>query len=304
MRLGTFILGGLLLFSLSCGTAPEQNTGINQFKPSKIIGQVASPAGGAVAYESHGTGSTALVFVHGWSCDKSYWKHQVPVFEDDYQVVCLDLGGHGDSVQIRENWTLDGLVQDVLAVVNELKLDRVILIGHSMGGTVVVETAGRIPDRVIGIIGVDTLQNVEKQYSEEEFQAFVGPMEENFSETTMGFVTKGLFRPDADPELVKQVATDMAAGSPEVGVALMKNLFNHDLTAILKDMTIPIRLINADLYPTDEVANERHMQDFQLILMEGIGHFPQLEDPDRFNTVLRKVLSSWKHDASGDTEAP
>lgn len=304
MRLITVILTGLLLGTVSCDTSSKQEIPLEQIKPSKIIGQVASPAGGAVAYESHGTGAIALVFVHGWSCDKSYWKHQVPAFKDHYQVVCLDLGGHGDSAQVREDWTLDGLVQDVLAVVDELKLDRIVLIGHSMGGTVVVETAARIPDRVMGIIGVDTLQNVEKKYTEEEFQAFVGPMEANFAETTVGFVSKGLFRPDADPALVEQVAGDMAAGSPQVGVALMKNLFNHDLTGVLQNLQIPIRLINADLYPTDEAANGRHMQDFQLILMEGIGHFPQLEDPERFNTALQEVLSSLDHDASRDTETP
>ena len=291
MRLKSLFLAVCVLVTLGCGTDTEQSVSMEQFTPSRIVGTVASPAGGEIAYESNGKGETALVFVHGWCCDRTYWKNQVDAFKDRYQVVTIDLGGHGESRMNRPAWTLEGLIDDVLAVVNSLNLEHMVLIGHSMGGTVVVETAARIPDRVIGIVGVDTLQNVEKKYAEEEFNAFVGPMETDFAGTTVGFVTKGLFRPDSDPALVEQVAQDMAQGPASVGVGLMKNLFNHDLTGALAGLDMPIRLINADLYPTDEEANRRHMKNFGLVLLEGTGHFPQLEDPERFNQALDGVLN-------------
>jgi pimeloyl-ACP methyl ester carboxylesterase len=76
------------------------------------------------------------VFVHCWACDRTYWREQVDVFAADHQVVTLDLAGHGESGAGRETWTVKGLAGDVQAVVEALDLERVILIGHSMGGPV------------------------------------------------------------------------------------------------------------------------------------------------------------------------
>src|SRR5437867_8235652 len=83
----------------------------------------------------------ALVFVHGWSCDSGYWKHQLDHFARNHQVVTLDLAGHGESGLDRENWTLQGFVEDLVAVVETLHLKKAVLIGHSMGGDVIIEAA-------------------------------------------------------------------------------------------------------------------------------------------------------------------
>src|SRR5262249_39087570 len=87
-----------------------------------------------VAYDVRGRGSTALVFVHGWCCDRFHWRNQVDAFAPDYRVVAIDLGGHGASGANRKTWDVAALAGDVEAVLRALRLDRVILVGHSMGG--------------------------------------------------------------------------------------------------------------------------------------------------------------------------
>jgi pimeloyl-ACP methyl ester carboxylesterase len=92
-------------------------------------------AGGVpIAYDSAGSGDTTLIFVHGWSCDRSYWREQMPAFSGEYRVVAVDLGGHGASPADREDWSIESFGQDAAAVAAAAGADRIVLIGHSMGG--------------------------------------------------------------------------------------------------------------------------------------------------------------------------
>ena len=165
------------------------------------VNSVKSSDGVTIAYEVHGSGEPSLVFVHCWCCDRSYWEAQVDTFAQHYKVVTLDLAGHGQSGLNRKEWTIASLGEDVKAVVEELQLDNIILIGHSMGGPVVVEAARHIPQKVIGIIGVDTFLNFEIEYGPEQIDAFLSRFRKNFKEATRGF-TETMFPVNADSALV------------------------------------------------------------------------------------------------------
>jgi len=99
-----------------------------------------------IAYNKTGNGDTALVFVHGWGINKEYWKSQADEFSKRYTVVTIDLGGHGKSGTQRDHWTVDDYANDVMAVLDSLNLNKVILVGHSMGGDVILDIAFKIPD--------------------------------------------------------------------------------------------------------------------------------------------------------------
>src|SRR5207249_632714 len=117
-----------------------------------------APDGIRIVYEVQGEGrpgTPALVFIHGWSCDRSYWKGQLEPFSQRFKVVAIDLAGHGESGLGRDAWTIAAFGGDVAAVVQKLGLERVILIGHSMGGHVTAEAARRLPGRVAGLVWVD-----------------------------------------------------------------------------------------------------------------------------------------------------
>ena len=138
----------------------------------------------AINYRVEGEGTPALVFVHGWSCEKSYWKYQVPHFSKRYKVVTIDLAGHGESGSGRKDWTMEAFGKDVAAVVEKLDLHRVILIGHSMGGPVIIEAARQMPERVIGLVGVDTFLDLGRQYTQQQVDAYVAPFERDFAAAT------------------------------------------------------------------------------------------------------------------------
>src|SRR4029079_11644016 len=136
----------LLALLMTMSTTPSPKTGIAK-----------SSDGVAIHYETQGQGEPALVFVHGWAINRRYWDAQVPVFARAHQVVTLDLAGHGESGRERKDWTVAAFGQDVRAVVEALGLKKVVLIGHSMSGNVILEAARTMPERVAGLIPVDTL---------------------------------------------------------------------------------------------------------------------------------------------------
>lgn len=251
--------------------------------------QVLSSDNVAISYDVQGQGKPALVFVHGWCCDRSYWKFQVPHFAERHQVVTVDLAGHGESGLGREQWSMEAFGKDVAAVVEKLDLDQVILIGHSMGGPVVLAAAQQMPKCTIGVVGVDTYLNIERQYTQQQIDEYLGRLRTDFVETTSKMV-RGLFRPDANPDLVEWVVADMCSGPPHVGIGAVQGYLKFDRKEALKKMRVPIHCINSDMRPTDIEAGRRHARSFQAKLMSGVGHFVMMEDPETFNRLLAETV--------------
>ena len=262
-----------------------------------ITGQtqkVKSADGVEIAYTVQGIGEPALVFIHGWSCDKSYWDEQVKTFSPKYKVVAIDLAGHGQSGLERKNYTLQAFGQDVAAVVSALGLDKVILIGHSMGGPVVIEAANLLKNKVIGIIGADTFQNLGATFPEEQAIPFLKPFKENFVATTKEFV-KRMFPKTADSLLVKKVADDMSSAPPAVAISAMENMFKDNAVEALKELTTPIISINCDMYPIQLEENKKQVKSFEIKMMPGSGHFVMLDNPKLFDKLLLESVVELDH---------
>jgi pimeloyl-ACP methyl ester carboxylesterase len=251
---------------------------------------VSSADGVEIAYEVHGSGEPALVFVHGWGCDRAYWKNQIDRFSKNHAVVALDLAGHGQSGRNRESWTISAFGEDVAAVVRELGFRKVILVGHSMGGDVILETAKSLATETVGLAGVDTFHDVEEVKTPEQIQNTLMPFRENFREATEALV-RNMFPEDADPALVEEIVSGMISTPQDVGVKSLQGVYESYPTAEkLKDLKLPMFTINTDGWvPTNVEGAER--VGMHVIMLNGVGHFPQLEVPTRFNDSLSQVLA-------------
>ncbi len=97
------------------------------------------------------------------------------------------------------------------AVVEALGLKRVVLVGHSMGGPVILEAARLMPESVVALVPIDTLGRVGEKTSPEEKKAFLDPMRADFAAATRKFVRDFMFTPRSDPALADRIAQDMAA---------------------------------------------------------------------------------------------
>ncbi|MCP4154570.1 MAG: alpha/beta hydrolase, partial [bacterium] len=196
-------------------------------------GTVKSADGVAISYEMMGTGSPTLVFIHGWSCDRTYWREQTAYFAKKYKVVAVDLGGHGQSGLNRDNWTMQAFAGDVSAVIEKLDLKKVILIGHSMGGPVIAETALLIPDRLVALIGVDTFNDVGLIATDKQVNFLMGPMKADFKKGCQ-FFCRTMFTPKSDRALIDKIANDMSSAPPKIALSAMEELFKNDTLSTIK----------------------------------------------------------------------
>ncbi len=279
-----------LSIPLSCGP-PEREPAAPQ--PPEVIkkteGTVVSADGVPIVYKEAGRGDLTIVFVHCGFCNRSFWSNQMEALADDYRLVALDLAGHGASGAGREAWTLGAFAEDVRAVVEALDLDPVVLVGNSLGGPVSLEAAARMPERVRGVVAVDTLHDVDAEWDAEAWRARVETFRTGYAEACSGLI-EALIHPGTDAELVDFVHGTMCSHDGEFAASVLSIFTSYDMAASMEAVQAPIRAINGDLFPTDVEGNRAHAAGFEAVVLEGVGHFPQLESSEEFNRHLTEIV--------------
>jgi pimeloyl-ACP methyl ester carboxylesterase len=266
--------------------APAAN---EKAEPAEGAARIAiAPDGVHVQYRVYGSGEPALVFIHGWAGDSNYWREQVPALKQKYTVVTVDLAGHGGTDANRSDWSMARFGQDVATALAAVPNQKLVLIGHAMGGPVAIEAARLLKGRVIGIIGVDTFKAIGAPLpTSAQIDAAVKPFEANFIGHTREVVTQHFFAPGANPDLVRKVAYDMSLSPPKVSIPAMRAVLGYDFSAPLKEIDVPILAINSDLgEPLNELRIRKVLPKFRAVTLSATGHFPMMEDPARFNPAL------------------
>jgi len=250
-----------------------------------------------ISYNMYGSGDKALVFVHGWSCDSRYWDNQISEFSDNYTVVTVDLAGHGHSGLKRTDYTMELFGYDVKAVVDSVGCENVILIGHSMGGPVIVEAAHLMLNRVKGVIGVDTFGDVEYKLTEEVLNQMIDPFRSNFRVASNQFVAQ-MFHENADPKVREWILADMSTSNPSVAISSIVNLFQNYISGYaaesFHDINVPVITINGDLWPINYEANKKHIAIYDTIVVKNADHFLMLNKAKEFNSALRLAIDKIK----------
>ena len=208
-----------------------------------------SPDGIPVTFETHGTGEPALVFVHGWSCDRSYWRDQVGDFARRH-------GSWSSTCRVTESrvrvakWTMAAFGADVAAVVDDLGLKDVVLIGHSMGGDVVVETALLLPRRVAGLVWVDVYSTLDEDKTPERKRssrrsARTSPRQRvSSSGSDSSLRARMLTSSSGSPPTCRRAPPEVAVDAMVHSIANASFVVNH-----LREMSAPVVAINPTIGP-------------------------------------------------------
>lgn len=254
--------------------------------------------GVSISYQAEGQGDTSLVFIHGWTIDQTYWQPQVDHFKNQYLVVTLDLAGHGKSGADRKEWTMEAFGNDVVAVIEKLDLQNIVIVGHSMGGSVMLEAVHQIPERIIAMVGVDNFKEVGSELTSEqqkEIEMFLGMMQTNYGEVVDGYARNMLFTPESDSVMVDSVVQDMRSADP----VMARNSLKHVMEAserevrLLQEASVRLFLIQSDMQPTDEKSLKKNLkQGYQILSVGKTSHYPMIEVPDLFNARLEEILRS------------
>lgn len=167
--------------------------------------------------------------------------------------------------------------------------DRLALVGHSMGGPAALEAALRLGDRCVLTLGVDTFTdpafyrrrpNGETQARVKAFaDDFAGAMEAMVRRITLGGVERGV----AD-----WIVGAMAGAEPRIALPLLESLLDWDIEARWPLLQCPVETINSTVLAMS--SEPLALAGLRVQGMDAVGHFPMLEDPERFNALARAAL--------------
>lgn len=245
-----------------------------------------------VHYKSLGTGDTALVFVHGWTCNMNSWRYQVPAFDGKLRMILIDLPGHGESDKPKVDYTMDLFAKSVDAVLKEAGVEKAVLVGHSMGTPVIRQFVRLYPKKTAGLIVVDGALRAPK-FKPEDFDKFVARFSSPEWKENMAKMVDSMFTKET-PEEVRQAIKDGMGSAPQhVTVSAMKEMFNPVIWKDDEKIEIPLQVIVAKSpnWPPDYEQFVRTIcpkVDYQV--MEGVGHFLMMEKPKEFNDLMTAFL--------------
>lgn len=252
-----------------------------------------------IAYEIHGDNERALLFVHGWLCNRSFWKDQIKHFANDYTVVAIDLRGHGQSSSEIENLSINAFAQDVIAVTAGLGLSDVTLVGHSLGGLVVLETARLNAINLQGVVLVDELEGEDLFYS--YFYKIGAWLMLKFGyDGVIDSMVEELYKSPATHDLAKEISDAMKEAPPVIGINSLfgeghyLDYINNHISEALEDISIPIAIFNAGDAPLKHNFDSVNQE---LLVTKGIpntSHFLMMEQSTEFNELLESILEEFK----------
>jgi pimeloyl-ACP methyl ester carboxylesterase len=244
----------------------------------------------SIQYTLQGTGSIGLIFVHGAWGNKTHWQAQIEHFSPKYTSVAIDMAGHGgSSIGNRQAFTMGSFGYDVRAVVDQLGLEQVVLIGHSLGGAVILEAERLMPERVLGVIGVDTfIYGPYQEVKEEQIESTKTNYQKDFSNKIYDLY-RSLFHPDTNPDLAEHVSKGAGKTSPHVGLSELEELLRWNVRETLSEVQSSIQCISS-AWSFENNTTTLYPEYFDIKFMSGVGHFVMLEDTQTFNRLLEELL--------------
>jgi pimeloyl-ACP methyl ester carboxylesterase len=249
----------------------------------------ASVDGVRVHYKVLGRGKPALLFVHGLGGDMNVWREQADYFAPKLRVVVLDLPGFGQSDKpAGANYSMRFFARAIRGVMDDAKIERAILVGHSMGAPV-IRTFDRVyPTRVRGLVTVDgaLLNNIPADRAEKFLAQFKGAdYEKNVNEMFESMTAQ------ASPALREELKSAAAATPQHVFVSAMEGMFRDPSVWSEQKITVPLLVVNAKspMWTDKYLASLRTLApDLRYETVEA-DHFLMLEKPE----ALDQAIESW-----------
>ncbi|MBI2836935.1 MAG: alpha/beta hydrolase [Acidobacteria bacterium] len=257
----------------------------------KVASRYATLDGMRIHYKSIGSGSHAAVFVHGWTCDMSSWRFQVPALDGRIRVILIDLPGHGLSDKPEITYTMNLFARSIAAVIRDAGVDEAVLIGHSMGTPVIRQFYRLFPKRTRALVAVDGALRpyMTDPAAIEKFMAvFEGP---GYKDAIAGMLDH-MIPATLPAELRDSIRTPMLSAPPHVVAGAMRSMYEP---AIWKEDTInvPLQVILArsPFWTEDYESFVRKLApQVDYNVMDEVGHFLMLEKPDELNRLLAGFL--------------
>jgi pimeloyl-ACP methyl ester carboxylesterase len=257
--------------------------------PSPAL-DVRSRDGVRLAFRDEGSGGPPVLLVHGMACRHTHMTPQLEHLRARHRTVAVDLRGHGESSAPAGEYGIDVFVDDLLFLVEELGLERPVLVGHSLGGSISLATAVAAPDRVGGLVMLDSGIRP-RAASSAELSGFYDTLGgDDHAERVRRFTRERLFDPVDPPDVIEWVADDMGSVRPDVFLAMGAGVLSFDSRAAALASTVPSLIILADRPFADPDTLQQLGPNWRVARTVGAGHFHQLVVPAQVNAMLDRFL--------------
>jgi len=242
------------------------------------------------------TGPT-IVLVHGFPLSHEMWTHQIEALKNVYRVVAFDLRGQGRSEGGDGQFTLEFLVDDLVALLDHLKINRPVLCGLSMGGYVSLRAVERNTQRVSGLILCDTKSEADPNETKLARGASIRAIKRDGVEAFAETFLKGALSPTSFKDRhVVETAAKIIRQNQALGLCgtLLALAGRTDTTSSLSKIEVPTLILVGEQDMLTPPEHSRRMQSLiqnsELHVIPKAGHLTNMENPTIFNTYLLNFL--------------
>lgn len=253
-----------------------------------------------------GQGTTPLLMIHGFGCDQTVWRNLIPMLEQDYRLILVDLAGFGcaapEAYDGARHGSPVGHAEDIVALCDELALKEAVILGHSIGGTIGMLASIERPNafrRLVMICSsaryLDDPPDYRGGYTREQLNGLMQLMEQNYLDwaSTVSRIAIGDTATDTQQQNLQQ---RFLAVPPDVLRPLARSIFLGDTRHHLPSVTVPSLVVQTarDAIVPLEAAEylQQHLPDSELVVLEASGHYPQLTAPDVLALALHERLAT------------
>ena len=248
-----------------------------------------------LAHDDAGDGP-AVVLIHGHPFNRSMWAPQLAALRDRFRVIVPDLRGYGDSPVTPGTVPMARLAADVSHLLDGKGIATAAVVGLSMGGLVTMELAAAQPDRwwACGFIATTAARITETERAAR--LASARTLDEQGMRPVAEEMAARLFGPETGPELKASIMAMMLATNPAGAAAAVRGRAERpDYQPTLTTLRVPALVLTGDhdSYSTAEITRELAgcLPAPEVVLLKGIGHLPNLEQPEEFNQHLLSFLT-------------
>jgi len=249
-----------------------------------------------------GKGEEVLLFAHGFGCEQSMWQHLTPAFEDDYKIILFDYVGAGKSDLTAYDATyrtIQGYVNDVLKIIDELALERVTFVGHSVSSMIGMLAAIENPaafQQVIMIGPSPCYLNdgaYEGGFDEEDIQELLQTMEMNFSGWA-SYMAPYALGASSTPVHARNLENVFVSQNPHIAREFADVTFHLDCRDRLHEMPVRSLILQCseDSIVPGEIGHylHEHLPNSTLQLLTAKGHYPHISHPEETIEKMKQYL--------------
>jgi 3-oxoadipate enol-lactonase len=243
----------------------------------------------------------SIILIHGFPFSSDMWKGQTQLLHEkkkNLRIVTYDLRGHGRSDVGDGQYTIELFVDDLISLLDYLKISKTILCGFSMGGYIALRAIERNPERFSALVLCDTMSAADSNEAKiKRANSIKQIKKEGVERYAEGFL-KAVFAPqtiDAKPDIVNEIRKTILTNSP-LGIcgALLALAGRTDTTEALSKLKVPTLILvgEHDAITTPSVAKIMHdrISNSNLHIIESAAHMSNLENPKVFNEHLMRFL--------------